>query len=183
MRILAVSDSHIPERADWLPEQVEQYILSQKFDAVIHAGDVIDSRLVEFIRSSLGTEVLVVRGNMDYLRFPKYVKIPVESLVLGVVHGDRVYPRGNIAALTRLAHTLGAQVLVSGHTHMPFVVYDKSGVLNVNPGSVTGVWGGSGGSGTPSFAEISVSSRNVSVVVYELVGSALVKKHVYSYTL
>lgn len=176
MRVLAISDSHIPDRATWLPKPIEQYILSERFEAVVHAGDVVDERLIEYIRKNVSRDVFVVRGNMDHLRLPRYVKIPVEGVELGVVHGDRVYPRGNTALLTRLAHTLRVKILVSGHTHAPFAAYDKSGVLLVNPGSVTGAWGGGGGSGMPSFAELTIISRATSVTILELSGDSLVKK-------
>ncbi len=180
---MVISDSHVPERALGIPRAIEEYITSERFDAVVHAGDVTGRRLLELIEREAGAKVIVVRGNMDYLSFPRHAKVQVEELVLGVVHGDGVYPRGNLAALTRIARALGARVLVSGHTHEPFVVYDKSGVLHVNPGSVTGVWSGSGGSGTPSFAELSVSSRTVAVVVYELADRELVRRVSASYTL
>ncbi|MCX8184151.1 MAG: YfcE family phosphodiesterase [Sulfolobales archaeon] len=177
------SDSHIPERAEWLPKSVEQYVLSEKFDVVIHAGDVVDEELIEFFRKYVSSELYVVRGNMDYLKLPRYVKIAVEGVDLGVIHGDRVYPRGNIAALTRAAITLKTKLLISGHTHTSFIVYDRSGVLHVNPGSITGVWSGVGGSGVPSFAELRVSSKTVTVALYEILGDTLIQKELRSYTL
>ncbi|MDW8010537.1 MAG: YfcE family phosphodiesterase [Sulfolobales archaeon] len=183
MRVLVLSDSHIPERVDWLPKPVERYLLTEEFDAAIHAGDVVDEELIEFLRKHVSSELYVVRGNMDYLKLPRYVKVSVEGVEVGVVHGDRVYPRGNVAALTRVARALGVKLLVSGHTHSPFLVYDKSGVLHVNPGSVTGVWGGGGGSGVPSFAELRVVSRTVTVVIYELENDAAVRKNTGSYVL
>ncbi|MEM4490936.1 MAG: YfcE family phosphodiesterase [Sulfolobales archaeon] len=181
MRALILSDSHIPERAVWIPRPIEEYILSEGFDLVIHAGDVIEERFIRFIKERVTKDVFAVKGNMDYLKLPRYVKIQLESVELGVTHGDRVYPRGNIAVLTRFAHTIGVRVLVSGHTHMPFIVYDKSGVLHVNPGSITGVWGGGGGTGIPSFAELTVNSRTVTVTVFELVGHSILKKETYSH--
>ncbi|MEM2406735.1 MAG: YfcE family phosphodiesterase [Sulfolobales archaeon] len=180
--MLILSDSHVPERAAWIPKPIEEYILSENFDVVVHAGDVINEGLIRFIKENVVKDVYTVRGNMDYLKLPRYVKISLEGVELGVTHGDRVYPRGNIAILTRFAHTLGVRVLVSGHTHMSFLVHDKSGVLHINPGSVTGVWGGGGGSGIPSFAELTASSRTITVAVYELVGNSIIKKSIHSHT-
>lgn len=183
MRLLVIADSHVPERAPGIPGPIEEYIFSERFDLMIHAGDVTDRRLIESVRRGTGAEAIVVRGNMDYIEFPRYVRVPVGGVILGVIHGDRIYPRGNVTALTRVARSLGVRILASGHTHVPFVVYDKSGVLHVNPGSITGVWGGGGGSGIPSFAELSVSSRTVTVTLFELLGREIVRRDVGSYTL
>jgi predicted phosphodiesterase len=45
----------------------------------------------------------------------------------------------------------------------------------VNPGSVTGVWGGAGGSMRPSFIEITVMDNKINVELYELVNNRVLK--------
>lgn len=176
MRILAISDSHVPTRATWIPKPIEEFMLSGKFDIVVHAGDVTDVELVNFIKENTGAYVYVVRGNMDTAKFPRYIKVVAEDVLLGAVHGDGIYPRGNITALTKIAAKMGVRLLISGHTHTPFIVYDKIGILHVNPGSVTGVVGGGGGNGIPSLVVLQVESKNVTVSLYELVGKELVRR-------
>lgn len=180
MRVLAVSDTHIPERASWIPREVEEFVSGRGYDVVVHAGDLVDESVIDFLRS-VGREVYVVRGNMDYLRLPRYAKFEVGGVVFGVFHGDGVYPRGSIPQLSRVAVKLGVGVLISGHTHAPFVAYDKVGVVHVNPGSLTGVWGGWGGSGVPSLIEVSLGRGGVLVELYELEGSRVVRKGLWEY--
>jgi putative phosphoesterase len=175
VRVLAVSDTHIPERASRIPREVEEFVSGRGYDVAVHAGDLVDESVIDFLRS-VGREVYVVRGNTDYLRLPRYAKFEVGGVVFGVFHGDGIYPRGSIPQLSRVAVKLGVGVLISGHTHAPFVAYDKVGVVHVNPGSLTGAWGGWGGSGVPSLIEVSLGEGRVLVELYELEGGRVVRK-------
>lgn len=151
--LLVISDSHIPERAFRIDEHILSFIRSRNYDIVVHAGDLVDEGVLEQIKG-FGSEYYVVQGNMDYLNLPEQERFKVYNVNIGVIHGDQVRPRGNIKALTAIAKDLEVDILISGHTHSPFIVFDPAGVLHINPGSVTGAWGGGGGSFTPSFIEI-----------------------------
>lgn len=165
--ILVISDSHIPERAYEIDRAFLDFFRSKKYDVVVHAGDLIREYVLDLVKS-LGGRSYVVQGNMDYLPLPESQVFEEHGLRIGVVHGDQVYPRGNVPKLTNIARRLNASILVSGHTHSPFIKLDQ-GVLHVNPGSVTGVWGGGGGSMKPSFIELKVlEDRSVEVYLYEL---------------
>ncbi len=164
---LIVGDSHIHERADELPPKFVEYFRNRRYDFVVHTGDLIDYDVLDYVKS-LANRTYIVQGNMDYLDLPEQEIFEVFGITIGVIHGDQVRPRGNIAALTRIARNLGVLILISGHTHTPFIVFD-SGVLHINPGSVTGVWGGGGGSMTPSYIEIKIEkSKNVNIILYQL---------------
>ena len=172
-RILVVSDTHIPERASEIPPSMLKLIESLEYDVVVHAGDLCGEEVLEWLKG-LGGELYVVSGNMDYLPLPTHAKFQADDIVVGVVHGHQVYPRGDVVKLTGVAKRLGAQLLISGHTHYPFIrVY--GGVLHVNPGSLTGVWGGGGGSMKPSLAYVAVNGCRVHVEVFEERSGRVVK--------
>jgi putative phosphoesterase len=135
------------------------------YDIVVHAGDLCGEEVLEWLRS-LGGELYVVSGNMDYLPLPEHATFKADDVDVGVVHGHQVYPRGDVVKLTSVAKRLGVKLLISGHTHSPFVK-EYGGVLHVNPGSLTGVWGGGGGSMKPSLAYIVVDGCDVHVTLYE----------------
>lgn len=178
--MLILSDSHIPERARELDELVLDFIKSKVYDVVVHAGDLTDEYVLHQVKL-FGSKCYVVQGNMDYLDLPEDEVFEIYGIKIGVIHGDQVRPRGNIKALTAIAKDLGVQVLISGHTHSPFIVFDY-GVLHINPGSVTGVWGGGGGSMKPSFVEIEISEdRLVYVKLYELINNRIVLARDESY--
>uniref|UniRef100_A0A7C5YYD6 Phosphoesterase n=1 Tax=Ignisphaera aggregans TaxID=334771 RepID=A0A7C5YYD6_9CREN len=164
---LVIGDSHIHERADEFPEKFTNYFKSKKYDFVIHTGDLIDYDVLEYVKS-LASKAYIVQGNMDYINLPEHEMFELFGIMIGVIHGDQVRPRGNIAGLTRIARSLGVVILISGHTHTPFIVFD-SGILHINPGSVTGVWGGGGGSMIPSFIELRVlDTKRVYIALYQL---------------
>ncbi|NPA97043.1 MAG: YfcE family phosphodiesterase [Crenarchaeota archaeon] len=165
--LLVVSDAHIPDRAFELPPEIEELIESRRpFPIVIYAGDFTGYNFFEKVRS-WGRQLVAVSGNMDYLDLPEKQVISVEGIRIGVIHGDQVYPRGCIPKLTRVARRMGVQVLVSGHTHAPFIEV-HGGVIHLNPGSMTGVPSGGGGSLVPSAMIVEVSSGLLEVELYEV---------------
>jgi len=166
-RILVMSDSHIPDRAFEIPSKIRLFIERKNYDIVVHAGDFTDYKVIEYVRT-LGRETYMVQGNMDYIDLPEEETFDVYGINIGVIHGDQVYPRGNIPKLSRIAKELNVRILISGHTHKPNIAFD-SGILHLNPGSITGVWGGGGGSMTPTFIVLTISSDgHVTIDIYAL---------------
>ncbi len=168
-RVLVIGDTHIPDRAERVDKVIEKYIEDNKpYDVVVFTGDFTDPWVVEWVKG-LGRRVYYVRGNMDYLSLPKTAVFQIDDIVIGVHHGDGVYPRGNTRQLSRIASRLGVKLLFSGHTHSPFIKVDeRSMVLHVNPGSLTGVWGGGGGLMKPSFIELFYRDRLFTFKLYVL---------------
>src|SRR2546423_3143500 len=87
MRLLILSDTHVPARARDLPAQV--WCAVEAADLVIHAGDWVDVRLLDELaaRSAL---LLGVYGNNDgpalRARLPEVAWLTVGGLRLAVVH-------------------------------------------------------------------------------------------------
>ncbi|RLG38790.1 MAG: YfcE family phosphodiesterase [Candidatus Alkanophagales archaeon] len=184
MRLLIIGDTHIPSRAKKIDDVIVARIKSSDASHVFCTGDLTDERLLDFY-AVLG-ELHVVRGNMDYLNLKKWDVAEIEGLKIGLIHGDGIYPRGNVRELCRIAETLAVNVLISGHTHRPQVLERELAggrkVLLLNPGSATGVWGGGGGSRKPSFMFLDISQRSCVVHLFELERRSL-KEKTYSFTL
>jgi len=184
-KVLIIGDTHIPSRAERLPPKIESHILSEKYSLVLCTGDLVAYEVLQLLKR-IG-EVKVVRGNMDYLPFPKSEVVALGNVKIGLIHGHQVYPRGDISRLTRIALKFGVNVLISGHTHVPLVKKVETtsrDVLLLNPGSATGVWSGGGGSLIPSFMECAVRGSVVEVTCYELKANTLIKsRHEISLTL
>lgn len=179
MSILILGDTHIPDRASKIPLKLEYLIeKGRPWDNVIFTGDLTEEPILYWVKS-LGSKAFVVRGNMDHLPLPRSLSISIEGLNIGVHHGDGVYPRGDSNGLAMIAKQLDVDILVSGHTHSPFV---KTGggeaILLINPGSLTGVWGGGGGSMKPSFVILSKSSGTIKIKLYELERGEVVSKRI-----
>ncbi len=181
--VIILGDFHIPTRAQRIPEEFSNIISSMKpFDYVLCTGDLVDYNTKEYVQS-LGRNVYIVRGNMDYIDLPHYHIVKIESLKFGIIHGSEVYPRGNIPQLTEIALNMGVDVLVHGHTHVldiKEVEAKRRRILLVNPGSITGVWSGGGGSLIPSFIISFVNENKLVVRTYELREKLIVKERKYT---
>ncbi|MEM2025987.1 MAG: YfcE family phosphodiesterase, partial [Desulfurococcaceae archaeon] len=141
-RILAIGDFHIPSRARWVPKPLELEVSKETYDLVVCTGDLTSLAVMEWLRK-LGKKVYAARGNMDRLDLPVQIVIRVDQVKVGINHGFDVYPRGDVEKLLEKAKELCVDVLVTGHTHYPQVIrVEPHGVVIVNPGSATGVWGG-----------------------------------------
>ncbi|WP_423792939.1 YfcE family phosphodiesterase [Methanocaldococcus indicus] len=131
MLIGILSDTHIPDRAYSLPKTI--FDIFSTVDLIIHCGDITDREVLDSLEDL--TNVVAVKGNMDYLDLPKKEILNIDNLKIGVIHGDIIYPRGDLLKLKLLAKEMGVDVLISGHTHIPFI--EKRDILLLNPGSPT----------------------------------------------
>lgn len=97
-------------------------------DAIVHAGDIGGPEIVQ----QLGTlaPVTAVRGNNDRAAWAK----DVPDYCFVELGGARVYVLHDRNDLGRFPAPPGCNVIVTGHSHKPFVER-AAGVLHVNPGS------------------------------------------------
>ena len=134
MKIGLISDTHIPSRASKIPEKVFEAF--KDVDLILHAGDLTEKSVITDLESL--APVIAVQGNVDILNgldLPKSKVITVGKLKIGLQHGD-ICPRGDTQQLYYMAKELDADILVSGHTHIPMANQIED-VLLLNPGSPT----------------------------------------------
>ncbi len=132
-RVLVISDTHIPKVGDSLPREVLE--AAREADLVLHAGDLVDMRVLEELRAL--APVRAVAGNMDLPEvssvLPQQVTVEVEGKLIGLIHGW-----GPPVGIERrvLSRFSGVDAVVFGHTHRA-CVDERKGVLLVNPGTPT----------------------------------------------
>jgi hypothetical protein len=137
MRILVISDTHIPVAADNLPSLIKEE--AKKSDCCLHAGDFISWQAFEEI-SSL-TKTHAVSGNMDTLqireKLPEKLIIELEKVKVALIHG-RGAPSNLIYYINKEFSDAfkDIDIFVFGHSHYPL---DKEieGKIYFNPGSPT----------------------------------------------
>ena len=133
MRLLLLADTHLPRRAKDLPDEVWRAV--DDCDLVVHAGDWVTADLLD--RLSARAEVLGCWGNNDgpelRARLPEVARRTVAGVRLAVVHetGDA---RGREA---RMDARFDDDVLVFGHSHIPWDSVTPRGMRLLNPGSPT----------------------------------------------
>jgi uncharacterized protein len=134
-RLLLLADTHVPKRAKELPEQVWRAV--DAADVVVHAGDWVDVALLDRLEAR-ARRLLAVYGNNDgpalRSRLPEVARAELGGLRWAVVHetGDaRGRERRCSAAYSDV------DVLVFGHSHIPWDTTAAGGLRLLNPGSPT----------------------------------------------
>jgi len=172
MKFLVIGDFHIPERANKIPEWIigilNKECGKEMFSAVLCTGDLTDKRAVEEL-ARFGP-VKCVRGNMDYLELPEKALVAAGNFQILLLHGTGISPRGDIEKLNLVRKMENADIVVHGHTHrMGFDKIDDNGkvAIFVNPGTATGVWGGSSESTSQTFAIMEIENENIFIRFFE----------------
>jgi len=133
-RLLLLADTHLPKRARRLPDEV--WAAVDAADLVIHAGDWVEPALLDELEAR--APVLGVRGNNDgaelRARLPEVARRTIDGVRLEVVHET-----GAAQGRERRAEAAHpeAQLLVFGHSHIPWDTTAPGGLRLLNPGSPT----------------------------------------------
>lgn len=134
-RLLLLSDTHVPVRARVLPDQVWRAV--DAADVVVHAGDWVSVDLLDALESR-AARLVGVAGNNDgpalAARLPEVARTTIEGLRVAVVHetgGKDGRERRADAAFP------DTDLLVFGHSHIPWDTTTPGGMRLLNPGSPT----------------------------------------------
>jgi putative phosphoesterase len=135
VRLTVIADTHVPARARDLPPQVWAGI--ERADVVVHAGDWVAESLLDAVLARCGRLVAVV-GNNDgpalRARLPVIAHAELAGLRLAVVHETGPAHGRELRCAQRFPDT---DVLVFGHSHIPWDSTAPGGLRLLNPGSPT----------------------------------------------
>jgi putative phosphoesterase len=130
-----LSDTHVPKRARELPAEVLAAIGDA--DLVIHAGDWVDAATLDLLEAR-SPELLAVYGNNDGRelreRLPEIGRRTVAGIRFAVVHETGAATGRERRMDDAFADT---DVLVFGHSHIPWDTVSPAGMRLLNPGSPT----------------------------------------------
>lgn len=134
-RALILSDTHVPQRARALPDAVWRAV--DEAELVIHAGDWNGLELYEQL-SARAADLIAVHGNNDgpelRARLPEVAERVVAGVRVAVVHDTGDAARREARCDARFPD---ADLLVFGHSHMPWDTVTAGGMRLLNPGSPT----------------------------------------------
>ncbi|SIO85298.1 Phosphoesterase [Nocardiopsis sp. JB363] len=135
MRLLIISDTHQPRRARDLPAQVWEEV--DRADVVIHAGDWCDLDSLVSLQAR-AERVIGVYGNNDgpelRERLPEVARADLGDLRFAVVHETGAAQGRERRCAKRFPDV---DVLVFGHSHIPWDTHTDTGLRLLNPGSPT----------------------------------------------
>ncbi|NUP30769.1 MAG: metallophosphoesterase [Streptomycetaceae bacterium] len=134
-RLILTTDTHIPRRARVLPELLLEAIGAA--DVVVHAGDWVDEATLDLF-TSRARRLVAVYGNNDgpelRARLPEVARADVGGLRLAVVHETGAAAGRERRCAARFPDT---DLLVFGHSHIPWDTTAPGGLRLLNPGSPT----------------------------------------------
>ncbi|MFC7911048.1 metallophosphoesterase family protein [Streptomyces nigra] len=135
MRLLLMSDTHLPKRAKVLPEPLLAEL--PRADLVFHAGDWVDTATLDLLESR-SARLVAVYGNNDgpglRARLPEVARAELGGLRFGVVHETGAAQGREARCAARFPDL---DVLVFGHSHIPWDTTAATGLRLLNPGSPT----------------------------------------------
>jgi len=139
-KLLILSDTHLPLRAKALQPQV--WGLIDQADLVIHAGDWVDVATLDELAAR--SRLLVgVAGNNDgpelHARLGEVARVEVDGVRFAIIHetGGATGRERRCDALFGPESDAPADVLVFGHSHIPWDSTTAAGLRLLNPGSPT----------------------------------------------
>jgi len=160
MKIVCIGDFHVPDRAGKIPSWVRKKIQEENPDKLVCTGDFTSEKTLREVQK-LG-ELVAVKGNMDWVDLPEHAVLKMDGFNVGVIHGSGIVPRGDLNQLAKYAKRMKSRVLIHGHTHK-MSIQEQGGVLFINPGSATGVWGGSSEGGPQTFVILELEGNTLLV--------------------
>ena len=135
MRVVVIADTHL--RRDWpnrrLPAPAVEVLAGA--DVILHAGDITQPEHLDELRAHAPVHA-VLGNNAPELEgtLPETLEVQLAGLRVGMVHDS-----GRASGRERRLHQLfpHADVVVFGHSHVPWHEVGEDGQLLFNPGSPT----------------------------------------------
>src|SRR5690242_9979638 len=135
MRLVLTTDTHVPKRARDLPPALWAAI--DAADVVIHAGDWVDTGMLDALEAR-SARLIACYGNNDgpalRRRLPEIARAELDGVRLAVVHETGPATGREARCAARFPD---ADVLVFGHSHIPWDTTATTGLRLLNPGSPT----------------------------------------------
>ena len=135
LRLLLTSDTHLPLRAKRLPDQLLAEL--PRADVVFHAGDWVDEATLDLLERH-SRRLIGVYGNNDgpglRARLPEVAYADLGGLRFGMIHETGPAQGRETRCAARFPDL---DVLVFGHSHIPWDSTAPTGLRLLNPGSPT----------------------------------------------
>jgi len=135
VQLLLIADTHVPKRAKVLPAVVWDAL--DRADVVLHAGDWITPALLDDLEGR-ANRLVACWGNNDgdelRRRLPERADVTLEGVRFTVVHETGKAAARDARMAARYPDT---DVLVFGHSHIPWDSTAETGLRLLNPGSPT----------------------------------------------
>ncbi|HWH01072.1 MAG TPA: metallophosphoesterase [Pilimelia sp.] len=135
MRLVITADTHVPARARDLPTELWRAV--DEADVVVHAGDWVHEDLLDAMLRRARC-LVAVYGNNDgpalRARLPEVARVELAGVRIAVVHETGPAAGREARCVARFPDR---DLLVFGHSHIPWDSTAPGGLRLLNPGSPT----------------------------------------------
>lgn len=135
VHLVLLADTHVPRRARDLPAAVWDAV--EAADVVVHAGDWVSDEFFETLLAR-SRRLVGCHGNNDgpglHQMLPRVAQVDLAGIRLAVVH--ETGPATGRESRCDAEHP-DVDVLVFGHSHIPWDTVTPAGMRLLNPGSPT----------------------------------------------
>ena len=134
-RLVLIADTHIPKSARDLPDQLWQAVADA--DVVMHAGDWVEEPLLDSLQKR-SKRLVACYGNNDGTALRRRLDEVARAEIMGVRFAV-VHETGPASGRERRCEQRygDVDVLVFGHSHIPWDSTTERGLRLLNPGSPT----------------------------------------------
>lgn len=133
--LVLVSDTHLPKRAKQIPAPVWDAV--DAADVVFHAGDWVDEATLDAFEAR-SKRLIAVYGNNDgpelRARIPEIARAEIDGIRFAMIH-ETGAKQGRETRMD--AQFDDCDVVVFGHSHIPWDSVTPKGMRLLNPGSPT----------------------------------------------
>jgi putative phosphoesterase len=130
-----MADTHVPKRARDLPAAL--WAAVDAADVVLHAGDWVDVPLLDALEAR-AKRLIACHGNNDgpalRARLPEIARVDLDGVRVAVIHETGAATGRELRCAAQFPDT---DLLVFGHSHIPWDTTAPSGLRLLNPGSPT----------------------------------------------
>ncbi|MCW6006664.1 metallophosphoesterase [Micromonospora sp. CPCC 205371] len=135
MRLVIMADTHVPKRARDMPAVLWSAV--DEADVVVHAGDWVHESLLDRLEAR-AARLVGVYGNNDgpslRARLPEVAHVDLGGLRVAVVHETGPAQGRERRCAARFPDS---DLLIFGHSHIPWDSTAPGGLRLLNPGSPT----------------------------------------------
>ncbi len=173
--ILITGGLNVPHRIPDIPEEIKK-IFSQKknkFDYILSTGSSCDRESIEWLKSLLQDQnypknfIDVKSEDKNSNNLKEIESIKIGDFLISICNGSQIVPWQDIETLSSLQKQTGCDILVTGFTHKPNIIYYE-GKYFINPGSLSGAFSPLVNDPSPSFIILVISGDCGVIYLYEL---------------
>jgi uncharacterized protein len=133
VRAVVLADTHLRPGGRRLPDEVLAAL--ERADVILHAGDVVTGHLLDELAGHAPTHTVLGNNDADLVgALPEVVELDLAGVAVAMIH-DSGTAKGRERRMRRRFPT--ADLVVFGHSHIPWDAPGEDDQWLFNPGSPT----------------------------------------------